>query len=33
MNNFLFFDNPDPLPIFRPENPNPYGDYEDDINE
>jgi len=35
MNNFLFFINPypNPLPIFRPENPNPYGDYEDDIDE
>ena len=35
MNNFLFFDNPypNPLPIFQPENPNPYGDYEDDIDE
>ena len=35
MDNFLFFDKPCPAPIptFPPENPNPYGDYEDDIDE
>jgi hypothetical protein len=35
MNNFYFFtiELPKPFPLYPPENPNPYGDYEDDIDE
>jgi hypothetical protein len=34
MNNFHFLINdlPEPFPLYPPENPNPYGDYEDDID-
>ena len=33
MNNFFFtISLPEPFPLYPPENPNPFGDYEDDID-